>query len=59
MSDQSDFSFFRRIHASINIRIDISISMIPMTNHQIWQAGASRQPDSNETNQAGAGNAIM
>ena len=56
MLDRSgEFSFFRGIHVSIDVRIDISISIRPM---QV-QAGTSRRLDWNEANQAGAGDVIM
>ena len=49
-------SHYGGIHVSIGIRIDISISMT--YDHQIWQAGTSTGFDSNQTNQAGAGDVI-
>ena len=53
----SEFSLFQGIHVRISIRIDTTISMRPM----ITRFGKQVHPhgfDSNETNQAGAGDAI-
>ena len=51
----SELCFFRGIDVSIDIGVEISISI--KFDHQIWQAGTYRV-HSNETNQAGAGNVI-
>ena len=52
------FNFFRSIHVRIDIRIDISISRRPMTT-KFGKQVTSRAIDSNEINQAVAGEIIM
>ena len=58
MSDWGgEFHFFRGIYVRNGIRVNISIFIGPMTyDHHIWQVGASRGVDSNESNQAGTVN---
>ena len=50
-------SFFEGIHVRIDIRIDIFISIRPMVT-KFGRQGTSIELDPNETNQAGAGDAI-
>ena len=58
MVDRCDeFSFFQDIHVRIDISIDISISIRPMTI-KFGKTGTSAGFDSNETNQTGAGDII-
>ena len=58
MADRgSEFSFFRGIH--VRLIKELISPFLYDHDHQIWQAGTSTGFDSNETNQAGAGDVIM
>ena len=55
MADRGgDFSFFQGMHVKIDKRIDISISIRPMTRQEDTSGGVN----SNNTNQAVAGDVI-
>ena len=54
----SEFCFLKDVHEKINVRIDISILVRPMTTKfgkQVRLTG----PDSNEANQVDVGDIIM